>query len=327
MLQNQRQRWDELTGLLDRLDRAGFAALSVDELKQLCRLYRQVAIDLSRARTDAEDPALVRYLNFLAARAHGRVYRTKLVSIRPLLTFVIRDFPRLVRRRALPVLIAAAVFLLTALASCLAVVREPELAYSLFDEHVVEYENIRLERQEGEYRGNFTFDVSFSPVVALTIIANNIKVALICFALGALCCLPAVLLLVYNGRMLGTISGLMWNHGFLLSFYSLVLTHGVLEMSALCIAGGGGLMLGWSLIAPGACERGEALRRAAGDAFALLAGSVLLLVAAGLVEAYVTPHFSAPVRWSVAALSALFLVAYLGFAGRGRDAQAASDSV
>jgi len=319
MPSDQRERWDTLTQLLDRADRLGLEKLSVPNLKQLCRLYRHVTIDLSRARTDGDDPELIRYLNYLAARAHGRVYRTRPVQLRPLFTFLARGFPRLVRRHALPLLLATSVFLLTAVASWLAVVRTPELAYSLFDEHAVEYENVRLEHQQGEYRGNFTFDVGQSPLVAVTIIGNNIRVAISVFAFGALCCLPCVLMLVYNGRMLGTLTGLVWNRGFFLDFYSLILTHGVLELTAICISGGAGLMLGWAIIAPGPYTRRDALRRVAGEAFGLLGGAAVMLVVAGAIEAYVTPHFPAAVRWSVAGVSALFLVAYFGFAGRNPD--------
>jgi uncharacterized membrane protein SpoIIM required for sporulation len=314
-----RQRWNELSSLLDGLDRRGFAALSTDDTKSLCRLYRHVTIDLSKARTGGEDPELIRYLNALAARAHGRVYRTRPVHLGALGGFVTCGFPRLVRRRARPILAAVALFLLTSLASCLAVVRDPESAYALFDEHLVEYENVRLEKQEGEYRGNFTFDVGQSPLIAVLIIANNIRVAINVFALGALGCLPGALLLVYNGRMLGTLTGLVVNHGYFLDFYSLVLTHGVLELSAICIAGGAGLLLGWAVIAPGPLTRRDALRRASGDAFGLLAGTALLLVAAGLIEAYVTPHFPAAVRWGVAGTSAVLLASYLALAGRGAD--------
>src|SRR5262249_44300799 len=145
MTTKQRERWDELTQLLDRADRQGVEKLSVGELKLLCRLYRQVTIDLSRARSGGEDPELIRYLNYLARGAHGRVYRPRPVQVGPLFTFVTCGFPRLVRRQAVPLLVSAAVFLLTTLASWLAVVREPELAYSLYDEQVVEFENIRLE--------------------------------------------------------------------------------------------------------------------------------------------------------------------------------------
>src|SRR5439155_18677579 len=112
---------------------------------------------------------------------------------------------------------------------------------ALFDERIVEYETIRLEKQEGEYKGNFTFDVGTSPLAAVSIIGNNVKVAVLAFACGALCCLPGVLLLVYNGRMLGTLTGLVWNFGYVRDFYALILTHGILELTAICISGGAGL--------------------------------------------------------------------------------------
>src|SRR5438045_1727361 len=130
MRPSDRERWLELTRLLDLLDRRGIAALSVEEAKRLCRLYRQVTIDLSRARTAGGDPDLVRYLNFLAARAHGHVYRSRPVNLRGFFTFLGSGFPRLVRRHARPVLIAPAVFALRSLFSWLAVVRDPDLAYS-----------------------------------------------------------------------------------------------------------------------------------------------------------------------------------------------------
>jgi uncharacterized membrane protein SpoIIM required for sporulation len=317
MIQDQRLRWEELNGLLQTAERGGVQRLPVAQVKRLCQLYRQVTIDLSRARADDDDPDLVRYLNHLAARAHGQVYAARPVDVRPLFVFLAGGFPRLVRRHARPLLVSAGAFLLTTLVSFLAVVRDPELAYSLFDENIVEYENVRLEKQQGEYKGNFTFDVAQSPFVAVQIIGNNVRVAATAFALGALFCLPGICLLVYNGRMLGTLTGLVWAHGYGLDFYSLILTHGVLELTAICIAGGAGLMLGWALIAPGPLPRREALRLAARDAFGLLAGAALLLIVAGTIEAYVTPHFGRPVRWGVAGASALFLVAYFGLAGRG----------
>src|SRR5262249_33183305 len=150
-------RWKELTALLDQADRVGVPALTVPELRRLGRLYRQVTIDLSRARTLGEDPDVVRYLNLLAARAHGQVYAARPVEVRPLLTFVLTGFPQLVRRHAVPLLVSGGIFLLASIASFVAVVREPALAYALLNEDVVEFENVRLEKQEGEYKGNFTF--------------------------------------------------------------------------------------------------------------------------------------------------------------------------
>jgi uncharacterized membrane protein SpoIIM required for sporulation len=311
-------RWTTLTQLLDQIDRKGLKSLTAGQIRHLCRLYRQVTIDLSRARAEGDDPTLIQYLNLLAARAHGQVYAARPVDLRNLFRFVSTAFPRLVRQHAAAILAATAVFLLTALASFVAVVRQPELAYSLFGEEQVEYENVRLENQEGEYRGNFTFPAAVSPLIAVWIIFHNTRLACQAFAFGALLCLPGLLLLIYNGRMLGTLWGLTWIHNYFRDFNALILTHGVLELSAICIAGGAGLMVGWSLIAPDRLTRRESLKRAAGEAFGLLGGACLMLVVAGIIEAYVTPHFSQMVRWSVAGTSAVFLGLYLTLAGRRR---------
>ncbi len=321
---DRRERWHYLKGLLDRADRHGLRSLSVLEVKQLGHLYRQVTVDLSQARTDGDDPDLVRFLNFLAARAHGRIYSTQRVDFWPLLTFITRGFPQTFRRCLRTVGLATLMFLLTSLASFLAVLHDPELAYSLFDENTVEMENVRLEKQSGEYRGNFTFSLSQSPLVAVAIIGNNVRVAILEFALGALFCLPGLMLLTYQGRMVGTLSGLLWNGGYFLGFYSLIMAHGVLELSALCIASAAGLVLGWALVSPGTLTRRDALKAAAGDSFRLLAGSALMLVVAGTIEAYVTPHCDAIIRWSVAATSGVLLALYLGLAGRAQSREAAS---
>jgi uncharacterized membrane protein SpoIIM required for sporulation len=318
-LTERKQRWAELNQAIEALDKRGADAQSPEQIKRFCQLYRQVIVDLSQARADGGDPDLVRYLNQLAARAHGRVYRSRPVDARPLARFVFGGFPALVRRHWRPILIATAVFYLTALASFLAVIQNPELAYSLFDENVVEFENIRLEKHQGEYKGNFTFNISESPVVAALIIGNNVRVAILAFGFGALACVPGLLLLTFNGRMLGTLTGIVWNHGYFMDFYGLILCHGVLELTAICIAGGSGLMLGWAFIAPGTQTRQAALKGAARDAFGLVGGCILILVVAGLIEGYITPHASAAVRWSVAGASALFLLFYLGLAGRESD--------
>jgi uncharacterized membrane protein SpoIIM required for sporulation len=316
MRAERRHRWEELASLLDRVDRGGVKALSVAQVKRLARLYRQVTVDLSQARAAGDDPRLVAYLNALAARAHGRVYITERVKIRSLFTFVTSGFPRAMRRNRVAILAAVAVFLLTTVASMAAVLADPDLAFSLFDERVVEYENVRLEKQQGEYKGNFTFSVSQSPLVAAQIIGNNVKVAIMGFALGAVGCVLGVFLLVYNGRMLGTLSGLVWNGGYFVGFYSLILTHGVLELSAICIAAAGGLRLGWALLAPRGLTRADAFRSASGDAFALLGGAILMLIVAGIIEAFVTPHFGAAVRWSVAIGTGVLFAAYALLAGR-----------
>jgi uncharacterized membrane protein SpoIIM required for sporulation len=303
-------RWRELSALLDAED------LSAEDLKRLARLYRQVTIDLSQARDRGDEPSRVRFLNDLAVRAHSRVYSSKRVDLRPVFGFFSHGFPRLLRKHWRPVWVAMAVLYGSALASGLAVVHDPELAYSLFDERMVEYENIRLEKQEGEYRGNFTFSKDASWLVAGTIILNNCRVVIIAFAAGALCCVPGLLLILYNGRMLGTLSGLVYKGGYFWGFYSLIATHGVLELTAISIGGAAGLHLGWTLVKATNRPRRDALKLAGKDALGLVGGACGMLVIAGIIEAFVTPHYGPAVRWTTAGTSGVLFLLYVWLLGR-----------
>jgi uncharacterized membrane protein SpoIIM required for sporulation len=324
---DQRKRWKQLESYVKRLERGGLKKLTIAEIDELGHLYRQAAIDLSRARAGSEHPDLIRYLNHLAARAHGQIYRARRVKFVPMFMFLVTGFPRLVRIHAVPLLCAIGVFLGTAFASFVAVVNDPAIAYSLFDENMVEFENIRLEKQQGEYRGNFTFKTNESPLMAAKIIANNVTISMKAFAFGALLGLPCLYLLFYNGRMLGTLEAIVYNHGYFNDFNALILTHGVFELTAICIAGGSGFLLARAVIAPGERSRRDALKSVSRDAFGLLAGCVAMLVVAGIIEAFITPHYSQGVRWSVATICALFLAFYFGLAGRSFQTQPSAKAI
>jgi uncharacterized membrane protein SpoIIM required for sporulation len=315
---DRENRWRELSALIEADD------LSAEDLKRLARLYRQVTIDLSQARDRGDEPSRVRYLNDLAVRAHSRIYSSRRVDFRPVFGFFIHGFPRLLRKHWRPVWIAMAVLYGSALASGLAVVHNPELAYSLFDERMVEFENVRLEKQEGEYRGNFTFSQDVSIFVAGTIILNNCRVAIIAFAAGALCCVPGLLLILYNGRMLGTLSGMLYKSGYLWGFWSLIATHGVLELTAISIGGAAGLLLGWTLVSAIDRPRRDALKLAGKDALGLLGGACGMLVIAGTIEAFVTPHYGATVRWTTAATTGLLFVLYVRLLGKPAAARSST---
>src|SRR5262245_36272552 len=81
--EQEKSRWQRLDKLVQTIERRGFDALTVEEVKEFCRLYRQVTIDLSRARTSGMDQELAQYLNRLAARAHSHLYSARRVSLRP----------------------------------------------------------------------------------------------------------------------------------------------------------------------------------------------------------------------------------------------------
>jgi uncharacterized membrane protein SpoIIM required for sporulation len=119
-------------------------------------------------------------------------------------------------------------------------------------------------------------------------------------------------LMVFNGLMLGAIAGLCHTHGLDIPFWSFALPHGVIELSAIFIAGGAGFLLATALLAPGDLPRKQALMKRARQAGRLILGCVPLLVAAGIVEGFFSPSLvPAGVKFALAGVLLTLLLAYL----------------
>jgi uncharacterized membrane protein SpoIIM required for sporulation len=144
------------------------------------------------------------------------------------------------------------------------------------------------------------------------IMTNNIKVTIMAVALGFTAGIGTALVLVQNGLMLGGLSGAATNEHVDLLYWAVILPHGILELSAICIAGGAGLILARAIYAPGDLPRRDSLRLAGQEAARLLVGVALMLVCAGLIEGFITPTALPPlVKLSFALLTALVLVGWL----------------
>jgi len=130
--------------------------------------------------------------------------------------------------------------------------------------------------------------------------------------------------MLQNGLVIGaiaTIAPRIMGHAL---FWSYILPHGVIELVAIFICGGAGLMIASAIIAPGNARRADAIRLVAGDALRLFAGAVMLFVIAALIEGFITPSVL-PV-WSkliFAGLTAVALLLYFGFAGSSEQTKAA----
>ena len=128
-------------------------------------------------------------------------------------------------------------------------------------------------------------------------------------------------IMVFNGLLLGGITGLTIHHGIGFELWTFVIGHGVIELSVIVMAGGAGLMLGWSLINPGLLRRRDALAIAARKSVKLVVGCVPLLIIAGLIEGFISPaggiHWS--FKWGFGIFSGILLYAYLLLAGRSQQ--------
>jgi len=162
--------------------------------------------------------------------------------------------------------------------------------------------------------GTVWFDsiLAVKPLASSLIMTNNISVSFLAFALGMTFGLGTLYLMVFNGLMVGTLAGLCYSHDLGVPFWSFVLPHGVIELTAIFIAGGAGFLLGGALLFPGDLPRKDALLTRARQAGRLILGCVPLLVIAGIVEAFFSPiHVHAGFKFGMAGILLALLLCYL----------------
>jgi uncharacterized membrane protein SpoIIM required for sporulation len=309
--------WQKLEELLDRLDRTTLRRLHREEVRELGRIYRRTASDLAIARAESRDPRLVNYLNSLVIRAHGRIYVADAQGGQRIRDFFARDFPQSFRRTWRYTATAFAVFLVFTAIAFFGTRHDPDFSEfagvsPFFREIVI---NNRTHWWKELNEGN--------QIGATQIFTNNIKVTFYAFALGAMLGLGTLYILAFNGAMFGAIIALTYRAGFgddlLLGF---VISHGVIELSCIFIAGGAGLLIGTAMLMPGDLSRGDALKARGMEAVRLIVGCIPLLVIAGTIEGFISPQpIPNAIKIGIGVLTGIALYSYLLLAGREKQTE------
>jgi uncharacterized membrane protein SpoIIM required for sporulation/uncharacterized RDD family membrane protein YckC len=308
-------RWTEFQAIADRVARGGLDALAARELPDFAARYREVAADLARARVYGADPLVLAQLERLVAAGHSALYRNERQTWRRIWLFVSRECPAAVLASWRYVAIAYLVFLVPAGAGFALLRERPGLAPELIPDIMIERAEAGAARiAKGE--GYVLAPGDDRPMMATEIITNNVKVAFNCFAAGIVLGVGSLVMLGYNGLFLGAASGYYANVGMLGYLWTFVVGHGLLEITAICISGAAGFLLGVAIIAPGELPRGDAVALAGRRAMGLVGTAVVLLLVAGTIEGFISSSaLSVPARLGVSGGSAVFLAAYL-FNGR-----------
>ena len=316
-----RRRWGELEELLARSDRTDLRSLNAEELDALAFGYRAATSDLAMARSRGYDAGTIGYLNRLVARAHARVYAgTSEGGWSKAIALFATAFPREVRRSWAAIALCALLSLVTGTIAYVATAADPANAYAFVPPAAVPSVSGSL------HDTNFGFDRTFAPAAAAMIITNNIKVAAIAFAGGLTAGILTLLIIGFNGLDLGATAALFARHGYGTDLWATIAPHGVIELTAIQVAGGAGLILAAGYVRPGRARRIDALAANGTRAVVLMLGVAGMLVVAGLIEGFISPQrFSVATRLAVGALTAVGLCAYFGWAGRtGTTADRAS---
>ena len=318
-------RWLSFSATVAEAQRRGLASLGERRVRDFVADYRSLSSDLARLRTatrDAEAAELF-YLSRLVGAAHNLLYRERRGTAKDAARFVFRDVPREIRRSAGAIALAAVLLFLPATIAAVAVIRHPEVASVFIPAGMLDRAQEGIKRA-AEGSGYIDDPQVFRPVMASGIIRNNIQVTFVAFAAGITAGIGTALALVLNGVSFGGVIGLYQSKGILPLLMAFVAPHGVLELTAICIAGGAGFLIAAALLIPGNRTRRRALAENGRRAIVLIAGSTLLLLVAGTIEGLVSPIPYWPIGWKVSVAIITAAMLYLYLRGGSRPSRRAS---
>lgn len=302
----RRDRWRRLDGLLLAARR-----LEPAEWSELASLYRAVCNDLARTTDLDLGEDLRGHLDDLAARAHGALYGARPSGGLRLARLIGVEIPREIRANGWTFALANLLFYGPWLIGCIGALIDVDFATGVLPAEMLAsmeqmYAEPDLLRGDGE-----------DAAMAGFYVMNNVGIALRCFATGALAGLGPVFFLVYNGLILGTVTGYLFAVGHGGNLLSFIAGHSPWELTGVVIAGTGGLRLGWALIDTGGLTRAASLRLAAPGLYRLVSGAIFVLLVAAAIEGFFSASpLPAQVKWAFGVLQVAIVAGWIAFGGR-----------
>ncbi len=277
--------WRELEALVTRAEQVGIAGLGADDLARLPTLYRATLSGLSVARAISLDANLLSYLEALSARAYLSVYGVRERPQALLAAFFAWRLPTAVRGAWREIALAAVVMLAGILTAWLLTMRDPGFYDTFVAPGVQGGRNFHATvEQLRSSLGGHDQQVDRLGFFAAFLFSHNAQIGMMSFALGFALGVPTVILLFYNGLMLGAFLALFQANGLLLPLGGWLSIHGPTELTALVLSAAGGLKLGGAVLFAGREPRLVRLAREGRDAAVVMMGAVLMFLIAGLLE-------------------------------------------
>jgi uncharacterized membrane protein SpoIIM required for sporulation len=286
----ERSTWEELDKMLTHVENETVLRLTLEEVQRLHYLYERTGAGLIKISTFAAEPNLVHSLESLLTRAYAELQtgrsRSDTLSLRRWLFYT---FPQTFRQHSRFFLAALLLTLFGALFGGAAVAFDPDAKAAIAPfPHLLQNPAERVKEEES--RRNPILASSKSRFSA-ALITNNTKVSILALALGVTWGIGTLILLFYNGVVLGAVIFDYVRAGQSVFLMGWLLPHGVIEIPAILIAGQAGLLLGQALIGWNSKENiNQRLRSVTASLVTLISGAALLLIWAGIVEAFFSQY-------------------------------------
>jgi uncharacterized membrane protein SpoIIM required for sporulation len=275
--------WERLDALVTRLEKKSIRALDDEDLLALPGLYRSTLSSLSLARDTSLDRALIGYLEQLCTRAYFQIYGVKTPAARQIARFFALNWPQAVRDLWRETLFCVILTFGAALVAYLLIRSDPAWFYSIIPEALAQGRDPSASAQD--LRATlYPEGQDWLGAFATFLFTHNSQVAIFAFALGFAFAVPTVLLILYNGLMLGAFFAIFEAKDLGPNLAAWLAIHGTTEIFAICISGAAGIRIGMAVAFPGRLARMDAVVRAGRTAATAMIGTVVMLAVAALLE-------------------------------------------
>ncbi|WP_439152968.1 stage II sporulation protein M [Winogradskyella sp.] len=273
----------------------------------LASYYIQLTNDLSYAQTYYPESKTLLYLNSLASQAHQKIYVTKKESKNKIVSFWRDEFPLFFRQYHKTLLYSFLIFMSAVMIGVVSTLNDDSFIRLILGDG---YVNMTVENiEKGEPMAVYKSGSSTGTFLGITI--NNIRVAIIAFALGVFFSVGTIYVLFSNGIMLGAFITFFYNYG-ILEKTSTVWLHGTIEISVIVIAGCAGLVMGNSFLFPKTYSRRVAFMKGAKDGLKIVVSTIPFFIIAGFIEGFIT-RYGEQMPWFIAygiIFISLFIIVY-----------------
>jgi uncharacterized membrane protein SpoIIM required for sporulation len=281
--QAHEQDWTELERIITRMEKRSIRSLPDEDLLALPGLYRTTLSSLSVARDTSLDRALITYLERLCTRAYFQIYGVQTPAWRQITRFFARSWPNAVRSIWRETLFCVVLTFGAALLAYFMIRSDPSWFYSIIPQGLAEGRDPTASAQS-LHDTLYDTHQEWLGAFATFLFTHNAQIAIFAFALGFAFAVPTVLLILYNGLMLGAFYAIFAAKGLGPNVTGWLMIHGTTEIFAICISGAAGMRIGLAIAFPGRASRMDSAVDAGRTAATAMAGTVIMLGVAGLLE-------------------------------------------
>ena len=314
----ERPYWNDLHTALRKMEAEPERRLALEEIQRLHYLYERCSSDLSRLDTFSTEPELRAFLESLVSRAYSEIHETR-TKTKFRWKKTVLAFPRAFRRHMGAFQLSLGVTLLGCAFGWFALhIDSRNRAFILPFGHADTTPSERVAHEEHAKQDPIQ---GVKATFAASLMTNNVRVTILAMALGLTFGAGTLIVLFYNGVILGAIATDYITGGQGLFLAAWLLPHGSIEIPSILMGGQTGFILAGALIGWGdRTPRIQRLRAVAADVVAIVLGASVLLIWAGIVESFVSQYhqpvlpYSLKIGFGLCELAALIF--FLGWAGR-----------